>query len=59
MKNHRKQIWIINQFANTIEMPGHTRQYGLAKYLTKNRYKTTVFFDFNLSLRNSLKKRKS
>ena len=40
MKNHKKQIWIINQFANTIEMPGHTRQYDLAKYLTKNRYKT-------------------
>ena len=59
MKNHKKQIWIINQFANTIEMPGHTRQYDLAKYLTKNRYKTTVFSsDFNLSLRKFFKEKK-
>ena len=54
-----KQIWIINQFANTIEMPGHTRQYDLAMYLSKNRYKTTVFSsDFNLSSRKFFKEKK-
>ena len=55
-----KQIWIINQFANTIEMPGHTRQYDLSSYLSKNGYKATVFSsDFNLSLRKFIKEKKN
>ena len=28
-----KEIWIINQFANTADMPGHTRQNDLAVFL--------------------------
>ena len=29
------KIWIINQFANSPDLPGHTRQYDIAKYLVK------------------------
>ena len=43
MKYHMKQIWIINQFANTIEMPGHTRQYDLASYFLKIDIKQLFF----------------
>ncbi len=51
-----KEIWIINQFANTSDMPGHTRQYDLAVFLNNNGYKPTVFSsDFNLSKRKFLK----
>ena len=54
-----KKIWIINQFANTMDMPGHTRQYDLAFYLKKNGYKITVFSsDLNLSLRKFFKDKK-
>ena len=41
MKN-KKLIWIINQYANIPEFPGHTRQYeislGLAKKIGKLRF---------------------
>ena len=47
-----KNIWIINQYANTRDMPGHTRQYEIAKGLAKYGWKINVFAsDFNLSRR--------
>lgn len=46
------KIWIINQFANTPDLPGHTRQYDIAKYLVKNNWNVEIFAsDFNLSKR--------
>ena len=55
-----KEIWIINQFANTPDMPGHTRQNDLAVFLNQNGYKPTVFSsDFNLSKRKFLKGKKN
>ena len=54
-----KNLWIVNQYANTINMPGHTRQRDLAVFFTKKNYKVTIFAsDFNLSLRKYLKKNK-
>ncbi len=54
-----KGIWIINQFANNADMPGHTRQNDLAVFLNKNGYKPTIFSsDFNLSRRKFFKKNK-
>ena len=45
-------IIIINQHANTLEMPGHTRQYEIAKGLYKKGWKIDIFSsDFNLSKR--------
>ena len=42
------KIWIINQFANTPDLPGHTRQFEVAKYLAKKGLEVTVFSsDFN------------
>ena len=47
-----KNIWIINQYANTKNMPGHTRQYEIAKGLVTRGWETHVFAsDFNLSSR--------
>ena len=49
-------IWIINQFANTPDLPGHTRQYDVAKYLVKKGWNVEVFSsDFNLSQRSYTK----
>ena len=54
-----KKIWIINQYANTVDMPGHTRQNDLAVFFTKKGVKVKVFAsDFNLSLRKYLKNKK-
>ncbi len=54
-----KRVWIINQFANTNNMPGHTRQYELSSFLSKKGFEVSVFAsDFNLSLRSYLKKGK-
>ena len=47
-----KNIWIINQFSNTPDMPGHTRQYEIASYMVKKGWNVSVFAsDFNLSKR--------
>ncbi len=55
----KKRIWIINQFANTNNMPGHTRQFELSNYLSNKGLIVSVFTsDFNLSLRTYLKKDK-
>ncbi len=45
-------IWMINQHANTPEMPGHTRQFELAKGLVEKGWVIEIFSsDFNLSKR--------
>ena len=47
-----KTIFIINQFANTPDLPGHTRQYEIAKGLNDKGWNVEVFAsDFNLSER--------
>ena len=49
-------IWIINQYANTPENPGHTRQYEIALGLIKKGFNVKVFSsDFNLSKRCNLR----
>ena len=49
------KIWIINQFANTPNMPGGTRHFEIANYFSKLEWKTEVFSsDFNLSSRKYL-----
>ena len=37
------RLWLINQFANTPDLPGHTRQYEVAAGLTKSGWKIHVF----------------
>ena len=32
-------IWVVNQFANTPDLPGHTRQYEIAISLSKKNWK--------------------
>ena len=58
-KNLKKiKIWIINQFANTPDMPGGSRHYELAEYFAKQNLEVDVFSsDFNLSTRNYSKLR--
>ncbi len=54
-----KNIWLINQFANTPDLPGHTRQYEIASYLVSRNWNINVFAsDFNLSLRYFCKLKK-
>ena len=44
-----RSIWIINQYANSSDMPGHTRQYEMSKYLVNNGWKVSLLSsDFNL-----------
>lgn len=46
------RLWIINQFANTPKLPGHTRQYEIAIGLRELGWDVDVFAsDFNLSQR--------
>ena len=45
-------LWLINQFANTPELPGHTRQYEVAAGLVGFGWQVEVFAsDFNLTQR--------
>ena len=47
-----QRIWIVNQFANTPDVPGHTRQYECGQHLANLGYEVTVFAsDYNLSQR--------
>ena len=47
------RAWFINQFANTPDMPGHTRQYEIAKGLVEKGWLIDVYSsDFNLSERS-------
>ncbi|MGL4503809.1 MAG: glycosyltransferase family 4 protein [Planktothrix sp.] len=46
------KIWIINQFANTPDVPGHIRQYELGQFLSNQEYEVEVFAsDYNLTQR--------
>lgn len=46
------RLWLINQFANTPELPGHTRQYEVAAGLVSFGWQVEVFSsDFNLTQR--------
>ena len=45
-------LWLINQFANTPELPGHTRQYEVAAGLVSKGWQVNMFAsDFNLTQR--------
>ncbi len=51
-----QKIWIINQFANTPDLPGHTRQYEIAIALSNKNWNINVFSsDFNLTKRTFCK----
>ena len=46
------RLWLVNQFANTPELPGHTRQYEVAVGLVQQGWAVDVFAsDFNLTQR--------
>ena len=46
------RLWLINQFANTPDLPGHTRQFEVAAGLVAKGWKVEVFAsDFNLTQR--------
>ena len=46
------RLWLINQFANTPELPGHTRQFEVAAGLVSYGWQLEVFAsDFNLTQR--------
>lgn len=47
------RLWLINQFANTPDLPGHTRQYEVAAALVQRGWSVEVFAsDFNLTQRS-------
>ena len=51
-------LWLINQFANTPDLPGHTRQYEVAAGLVRMGWRVGVFAsDFNLIQRRYLRLR--
>ena len=46
------RLWLINQFANTPDLPGHTRQFEVAAGLVSGGWQVEVFAsDFNLTQR--------
>lgn len=46
------RLWLINQFANTPDLPGHTRQFEVAAGLVRLGWRVGVFAsDFNLTQR--------
>ena len=46
------RLWLINQFANTPDLPGHTRQFEVAVGLVRSGWTVNVFAsDFNLTQR--------
>ena len=46
------RLWLINQFANTPDLPGHTRQFEVAAGLVSEGWQVEVFAsDFNLTQR--------
>ncbi len=54
--NIKKTLFVVNQFANTPDLPGHTRQYEISKFLVKNGWKINIYSsDFNLSKRKFTK----
>ena len=53
------RLWLVNQYANTPDMPGHTRHYEITNGLIKYGWEVEIFAsDFNLSQR-SFKKLKN
>ena len=53
---NNKSLFVINQFANTPDLPGHTRQYEISKFLVENGWKVNLYSsDFNLSKRRFTK----
>ena len=58
MRKSDYSIRIINQFANTPDLPGHTRQYELAHGLVKRGWRVIVYSsDFSLSMRSFMRLR--
>ena len=56
INSKRIKLWIINQFANTPDMPGRSRHYELAEYFAKQNLEVDVFSsDFNLATRSYFK----
>ena len=54
------RLWLINQFANTPDLPGHTRQFEVAAGLVTEGWKVEVFAsDFNLTQRKYRRLRSS
>jgi len=52
------RLWLINQFANTPDLPGHNRQFEVAAGLVSDGWKVEVFAsDFNLTQRKYLRLR--
>ena len=50
------KLWIINQFANSPDTEGHTRQFEIANYLVRNGWDVSVFAsDFNINKRKYTK----
>ena len=46
------RLWLVNQFANTPDLPGHTRQFEVAAGLVRDGWNVEVFAsDFNLTQR--------
>ena len=55
-RNIQKSLFVVNQFANTPDLPGHTRQYEVSKFLVKNGWEINIYAsDFNLSKRKFTK----
>ena len=50
------KIWIINQFANTPNMPGGTRHYEIANYFSRLKWDVEVFSSHYLKKLNLLTK---
>ena len=56
LNNNIKNIWILNHYAITPDMPGGTRHYDFAKELTQRGYKITIFASsFHYSQHKELK----
>ena len=52
MSRRMPRLWLINQFANTPELPGHTRQFEVAAGLVSKGWQVEMFAsDFNLTQR--------
>ena len=52
-------VWLINQFSNTPDLPGHTRQFEIAKFLASKDYKVELYSsNFNLNERKFRRLRK-
>jgi glycosyltransferase involved in cell wall biosynthesis len=56
LQNNKKNIWILNHYAITPDMPGGTRHYDFSKELIKRGYRVTIFASsFHYSQHKELK----